>query len=229
MAAKNYYVILGVSPDTSAEKLRSAYRHLAKKHHPDRAGVENADHFRDIAEAYETLSDPDKRRSYNRKLAEEKSLRRKKARPGPFAENIGGASQHKEFSRRGMSRMPGVATLLRGLSSSYAHFETRAGRPPDTVELDAYLTPDEACGGDRVEMDLDLELPRPCPECDGGRSFYAFACPACNGSGETTSPVRMRIDLPPGMEHGDRLRTSISSPRGNTLHVLIHIHIIADM
>lgn len=72
MALKNYYIILGISPATSGEGVRGAFRRLAKKFHPDKAGGERTAFFQDITEAYEVLSDPEKRKLYNQKLKYEK-------------------------------------------------------------------------------------------------------------------------------------------------------------
>lgn len=72
MALKNYYIILGISPTTNAEGVRCAFRQLAKKFHPDKIGGEQTAFFQDITEAYEVLSDPEKRKLYNQKLTEEK-------------------------------------------------------------------------------------------------------------------------------------------------------------
>lgn len=72
MAIKNYYIILGISPSASAEGIRGAFRQLAKKFHPDKAGCEKTAIFQDITEAYEVLSNPEKRKLYNQKLTEER-------------------------------------------------------------------------------------------------------------------------------------------------------------
>mgnify|MGYP004525231881 CR=1 FL=1 len=61
---KNYYEILGVNSDASADELKSAYRKLARTYHPDIAGESGVEKFKDIMEAYETLSDETKRKRY---------------------------------------------------------------------------------------------------------------------------------------------------------------------
>ena len=63
MAIKNYYVVLGVHQEVSDAGIRSAYKDLAKKFHPDRIGEHSTEAFQAISEAYQTLSDPEKRRS----------------------------------------------------------------------------------------------------------------------------------------------------------------------
>lgn len=91
---KDYYLILGVPRSASTRGIRQAYRRLAKKHHPDRAGDGGAADFRQAAEAYEVLSDPGLRRRYNTYLRErearraERPSRRAPARPRPAPEPL---------------------------------------------------------------------------------------------------------------------------------------------
>jgi molecular chaperone DnaJ len=65
MAQKNYYQILGVSRTATAEEIKKAYRKLALEHHPDRAGKEAEARFKEVNEAYQALSDPQKRANYD--------------------------------------------------------------------------------------------------------------------------------------------------------------------
>src|SRR5262247_1259459 len=62
---KDYYRTLGVDRKADDKTIKSAYRRLARKHHPDVAKGKDAERFKEIAEAYEVLSDPDKRRRYD--------------------------------------------------------------------------------------------------------------------------------------------------------------------
>jgi curved DNA-binding protein CbpA len=64
----NYYVLLGVAQDADADTIRSAFRALAKRHHPDAGEGASADRFREILVAYETLNDPTRRGNYDRIL-----------------------------------------------------------------------------------------------------------------------------------------------------------------
>ena len=62
---KNYYEILGVEADASIDAIKSAYRKLARKYHPDIAGESSVEKFKEVTEAYETLSDETKRKRYD--------------------------------------------------------------------------------------------------------------------------------------------------------------------
>ena len=68
MIRRSYYSILGVAPDADARSVKSAFRALARRHHPDRAGADGAPLFKKIVEAYDVLSDPGQRASYDEGL-----------------------------------------------------------------------------------------------------------------------------------------------------------------
>ena len=65
----NYYVVLGVARDASFEAIRQAFRALARQHHPDAGTGSSVERFRQVVDAYETLSDPARRRAYDRSIA----------------------------------------------------------------------------------------------------------------------------------------------------------------
>ena len=68
MSTMNYYVVLGIAEDADSDAIRSAFRALARRYHPDAGAGSSTDEFRRALEAYETLSDPDRRRLYDRDL-----------------------------------------------------------------------------------------------------------------------------------------------------------------
>jgi molecular chaperone DnaJ len=86
MSTMNYYVVLGIAEDADSGAIRSAFRALARRYHPDAGAGSSTDEFRRALEAYETLSDPDRRRVYDR------DLRGSRVRPTIIAEPIGSRS-----------------------------------------------------------------------------------------------------------------------------------------
>jgi molecular chaperone DnaJ len=86
MSTMNYYVVLGIAEDADSDAIRSAFRALARRYHPDAGAGSSTDEFRRALEAYETLSDPDRRRLYDR------DLRGSRVRPTIIAEPIGSRS-----------------------------------------------------------------------------------------------------------------------------------------
>src|SRR5688572_11184299 len=73
MARKDYYRMLGISRGENFRGIQDAFRDLAKRYHPDRRVPAGTQKFQDIQEAYEILSDPEKRKLYNRELEQEKA------------------------------------------------------------------------------------------------------------------------------------------------------------
>ncbi|HEX2056029.1 MAG TPA: DnaJ domain-containing protein [Nitrospiraceae bacterium] len=80
-STKDYYGILEISRSESVEGIHRAYRRLAKQHHPDHAGVEGAARFRAIQEAYDVLSDPERKRRYDETLHARRAYRHTTAEP----------------------------------------------------------------------------------------------------------------------------------------------------
>ncbi len=228
MAEKNYYLILGVSPETSGDRIRSAFRRLAKEHHPDKAGGERTAYFQEIAEAYEILSDPERRGNYNRKIEEEKTLRDKKYAPRPdlgkASEKAGHPTAMSGFPTRNISEDFFDDSFF---SESFFPERERQFRRSDVLEFDAYLTTEEAFRGERVE--LEIPVPKTCPECRGTGSYSLFYCPACEGTGEYRTKEIVRIDFPPGILPETTLRATAFLHREKYLHLMIHVHIIRSV
>ena len=137
MEFKDYYKIMGLARDASADDIKRAHRKLARKYHPDVSKEKNAEsQFKDLGEAYEVLKDPEKRAAYDRLGANWKAGQDFRPPPewnggteqsgrGQYAQNPGGADEHSDFFdtlfRQGFGDRPGGAGgAARGQRASYS-------------------------------------------------------------------------------------------------------------
>jgi len=151
MAARDYYIILGVASDETEQGVRAAFRELAKRHHPDHVGPEGAAPFREVAEAYEVLGDSSRRRQYD------ESRKRGPARP-PAERLVREVSMRRDL----VDVRPSREALFQRIQRN---FTPRAVPIPDRVDelsVDVAISPEEAgkgalrrraCRGDQPAAD----------------------------------------------------------------------------
>lgn len=144
--ATDYYQVLGLSESASAHEVKQAFRQLARTFHPDRNGgaVESAEQFKAVQEAYETLSDPSRRRAYDR-------ARRNPFRNGSVGVDVSAFGPPRSPESEGSGKQDGYDPLF-----SYFFGEADSPRPargPD-VETQVHLTFDEALRGGKTELRL---------------------------------------------------------------------------
>ena len=211
---KDYYRILGVDRKADDKTIKSAYRRLARKHHPDVAkGKDSADRFKEINEAYEVLSDPEKRRRYDSLGPDWQRYTQAPPGGGPGGGfrveygDLGGAGDFSDFFRtifgdmtgRGGPRGEGVRLedLFQGGGRSASGGDVQAG-----IEI----TLDEAFQGARKTFAMDLE--EPCPTCHGSGHVKRQPCPTCGGSGAQAVRRQVDVKIPAGVKSDQRVRVA---------------------
>lgn len=202
---RDYYDVLGVSPDAGAEEIKRAYRQLARRYHPDISGEERTSAFLELARAYETLRDPIRRRDYDAALA-------------PPERGVGPDRGRDWFADEIAIDFPSVASVLDRMRDAFFGAE-----PPATLSAEMVLTPREAFDG--VTIPLDVPLRRTCPRCGGRGEVWTEWCAACGALGEITAGHEMRIRVPPGVRQGTRFRFSVTPPGAPPTVVEIRINI----
>ncbi len=244
---RDYYEILGVARDCQADELKSAYRRLVLKHHPDRNPGDKAaeERFKECAEAYEVLSDPQKRSIYDR-----------------FG--------HTGLSGQGFQGFRGFEDIFSHFSDLFEDFFgfSYRGRGASGADLryDLEIEFRAAVFGDEVELEIPRQVtcracqgtgvasgssPVPCPTCRGRGQVYrshgflriAVACPECGGQGRIIRDPcleclgrgrieekgRVKVHIPAGVEHGARLRLRGEGEHGlqggppGDLYVILHV------
>lgn len=172
MDKRDYYQVLGVNKDASADDIKRAYRRLAMKYHPDKNPGNKAEaevKFKECAEAYEVLSDPEKRKQYDQ-----------------FGHaGLRGASMH-DFSRMDVQDIGSMFADIFGFGDMGRRGSRRAGpvRGYD-LETTVELTLNDIAGG--VEKTIEFTRQDICAECSGNGSAKGAApgrCPSCNGTGQ---------------------------------------------
>ncbi len=177
MANKDYYEILGVSKDASADEIKSAYRRLAKKYHPDlNKAPEAAEKFKEINEAYEVLGDDKKRANYDQYGSADGPQFSGGA--GGFDDFFGGAGGFQGFG--------GFSDIFSDIFSAFGGGgrQARVNKRGQDINVSMRLTFEEAIFG--VEKIISLNKTQTCSKCNGtgaknGTSFST--CSDCNGAG----------------------------------------------
>lgn len=181
MASKDYYEILGVSKDASEDEIKSAYRRLAKKYHPDLNKTEEAaSKFKEINEAYEVLGDSKKRANYDQFGS---------ADGNPFGADGNAGGGFGDFFGGGAG---GFGDIFGDIFSAFGggtRGGSRVSQQGEDINLAMNLTFEEACFG--VEKDITVGKIEQCASCHGtgaknGSEFTT--CSQCGGSGR----VRMQ-------------------------------------
>jgi molecular chaperone DnaJ len=245
MAKRDYYEVLGVDRNASEEEIKKAYRKLAVKLHPDKnPGDKSAEEkFKEIGEAYEALSDPQKRAAYDQYGHAAFDPRTRAGRGGGFY----GGGFHDPFE------------IFREVFSGSSIFEEFFGgrhdpsqpQRGDDLRYDMEITLEEAtlgcektisisksvrcevcdgsgmehgskarvcptCGGHGVVLTSRgfISLRQTCPHCKGSGRIVEKPCKTCHGDGRHERNSEIKLRIPPGVDTGSRLRSTGNGEAG---------------
>ena len=245
MSKRDYYDVLGVQQDASADALKKAYRKLAFKYHPDR-NKDNADaekHFKEAAEAYEILSDTDRRARYDQfgHAGADPSAGMGGGGFGGFSDPQdlfsdlfgsifgggggrfgGGQRPQRNAPRRGDSlRLPLTLTLEEAATGVTRKVEL-ARRELCTDCKGSRCksgTSPETCGtcqgmGEVAQSQGFFSIRRPCPHCHGEGQRIPSPCGKCNAEGFERKSVEVSVEIPAGIDNNNRLRVPAQGEPG---------------
>ncbi len=250
---RDFYLILGVERGASDAEIKRAYRKLAQQYHPDvNAGADAHERFKEINEAYQVLSDPERRQRYD--MFGRAGLGG--AGAGAGFEGFGGFSDIFDAffgggagtggARRGRPQ-PG-ADLRYDLRISFEEavrgtekeIEFRVGQPCETCHGTGAKEGTEAttcpqCNGRgeirsvRQTMLGQMVNVNACPRCRGEGRIIESPCETCHGDGRTERKRTLRVSIPAGIDEGHQIRLSNEGevgPRGGpagSLYVAVHV------
>ena len=208
---KDYYRILGVDRSADEKTIKSAYRKLARKYHPDVNKGQDA-RFKEIAEAYEVLSDPEKRRRYDtlgpdwQRYAQQGAPTG--AGPGGFNVEFGDAGNFSEFFRTIFGDVAGSRGRGGGFEDLLGGGVGRAARRRrgEDVQAGVEISLEEAFGGTRKSFSLELD--EPCATCQGSGNVGGKPCATCHGTGWQRARREVDVRIPAGVRTGQKVRVS---------------------
>ncbi|MHD0397576.1 molecular chaperone DnaJ [Staphylococcus simulans] len=234
MAKRDYYEVLGVSKDASKDEIKKAYRKLSKKYHPDINKEEGADEkFKEITEAYEVLSDENKRANYDQ-------FGHNGPQGGFGGQGFGG----QDFSGFGGGFEDIFSTFFGG---GGAQRDPNAPRKGDDLQYTMTISFEEAVFGAEKEISIRKEVKcetcegsgakpgskkktchycngsghvaveqntilgrvrteKVCPVCNGTGEEIEEPCPTCHGKGTQTKNVKIKVNVPEGVDTDQQIR-----------------------
>jgi molecular chaperone DnaJ len=217
LATRDFYNILGVDRRVSADEVKRAYRALARRWHPDlNPGDEAAEtRFRDVTEAYRTLSDPDKRMRYDR-LGPLYTEDGRPPRPEDLNEVVGRMWNNlmgKRTDRRGEDLRYTVAVSLEEVATgadkriTVPRLERCGTCAGDGADPDGGKRQCEVCDGSGRASGPRL-LRSDCYHCAGRGFLVERACSACAGDGRLAIDDPLNVKIPAGVTSGQKLKVS---------------------
>ena len=239
MSKRDFYEVLGVAKNASDEEIKKAYRKLAMKHHPDRnqgdAAKPAEENFKEAKEAYEMLSDAQKRAAYDQygHAGVDPNMR---GPGGPGAEGFGGFAEAfgdifgDMFGQQGgRGRGAGGRQVYRGSDLSYAMEITleEAARGKDAqIRIPSWESCDtchgsgakpgtsaKTCttctGSGTVQMRQGFfSVQQTCPHCRGTGKIIPEPCTTCSGQGKLKKQKTLEVKIPAGIDDGMRIRST---------------------
>ena len=215
--AQDYYELLGVSKSATAEEIKKSYRKKAVQYHPDKnpGNKEAEDMFKKVSEAYEVLSDPKKRATYDQYGHE---AFQQAGAGGSYRQQSGNFHDPFDIFRDvfGNSGMGGIFEEFFGGGGGASGPRTQRG---SDLRYDLEVSLEEAAKG--VEKDIQYKRAVPCKNCSGSGAepgSKKITCPTCGGVGQVTSShgfVRMRQVCPACGGVGVSIEKPCSQCRGD--------------
>jgi molecular chaperone DnaJ len=213
---KNFYKVLDINQKAGPEKIRKAYRQAAKRYHPD-VSPKNEEKFREVQEAYETLSDPEKKAFYDRQISEKRTP----------------ALSPQSYYPYPLWSTP--SSLFDEIDQFFGRFKDFwTGSWPDpfgerdqrhqNLFIEIILTPSEARRG--CEIPLRIPFWPICTRCRGTGFIGGLICGLCRGRGEQRLEKKIKVSIPPGTRSGTEMRISLEDPELRGVDLIAAVKIL---
>lgn len=224
MEARNLYGVLGVPRTENTSGIRHAFRELAQRYHPDRAGAQDAPFFQDIVEAYRVLSDRQRRSSYDRGLGDAAgvSIFTRPPITPPFH------PEPEPLVPMRMSLFRDFHVTTPSFDEVFDHFFRGFTEPSmpksqrlDALNLQLLLSSDEAARGGALWLGVPVFYP--CRACLGSGYTGSYACLSCDTHGMVEEEEEVRIVIPAMARDGTVLGIPLRGLGINNLYLQLFI------
>lgn len=198
----DYYIVLGIDPEASLSQIKKAYRNAIKRYHPDMIG-ENTDSHKFIAarEAYEVLSDAEKRRDYD-------AQRQTRNHPASKVD-ISKTTTHRRPTWQSFRNPPVQDHFPQSMIPGSQRRRRQRSAHPKELYLEVILTEEEAVYEGVFSLTIPVETA--CPNCSSIGWPAVAACPACRGSGDVRTHRSFDLSLPPDLSDGATFEVAIDA------------------
>jgi molecular chaperone DnaJ len=253
----DYYATLGVAKGASAEEIKKAYRKLARQYHPDRNPDDKKaeERFKEISQAHDVLGDPEKRKQYDsgtgpfatgapgggfggfqnfdfdassmgdilsNLFGGSTSGRRVRTKPRPERGNDLQVEVQISFEQAISGAQVSLSVPMRGICDTCHGTGAKPGTTPKVCPR---------CEGRGIETQGQgmFSISQPCSRCGGSGTVIEDPCPTCHGSGSIRTVKRYRVNVPPGVKEGSRIRVAGKGEPGQNggpsgdLFVITHV------
>ena len=250
---KDYYIILGIKPSATQKEIKSAYRLLARKYHPDvnKGNKLSEEKFKEIGEAYFVLSDEKKRKQYDLLKGYDKAYKKddnisqqaKKSASDAYSKK---ASTEADEDIPKTSKKPLEDKSFNDVFNEFIDniFNKNNFTEPPPVQAKQYQSAPPKIKGDDITADITISIAEahngttrkvnilhtdPCGQCKGTKTKNAVPCIVCNGKGEISNHKKINVKIPANVKEGSKIRIPYEGNKGRNggqngdLFLLIHI------
>lgn len=219
-SVKNYYEILEVSTNADTTEIKTAYRKLARKYHPDvNKSPEAIEMFKEITAVYETLCNDEERKKYdilngifkeekNKEYSEKEEVKETVKQEAPKQTEKNETKQAEEKPKKKPQKQNSIFKTIKYWSAKFKKTQKeKNNKKPQkgaNISTEVVITPDEVMTGSK--RIINIRTTKTCPQCFGHRFANGDKCTKCNGKGVVTETKKITLTIPKGIKDGAKLR-----------------------